>query len=59
MYANFIPISTSEKPADFEIYEVTIDVSLSMGMSSTTESIAPLNLGINLRKYEYPAKSRT
>ena len=42
------------EPADLEIHEVTMDVSLSTETSLTTESIAPLNLGINPGKYEHP-----
>jgi hypothetical protein len=41
-------------PAYLEIDEVTTDASLSMGMSSTTESTIPLNSGINSEKYEHP-----
>ena len=40
------------EPADLEIHEVTIGVSLLMGMSPTTESIAPINPG----KYEHPCQ---
>ena len=39
--------------ADLKIHEVTISVSLSAGTSRTTESIAPLNPEINLKKYEH------
>ena len=41
------------EPADLKIHEVTTGASLSTGTLSTTESIAPLNLGINPRKYEH------
>ena len=41
------------EPADLEIHEVTMDASLSTETSLTTESIAPLNLGINPGKYEH------
>ena len=44
------------KPTDHEIHEVTIDVLLSTETSPTTESIAPLNLKINLKKYEHPCQ---
>ena len=44
------------EPADLEIHEVTISVSLSMGTSPTTKSIAPLNHRINLGKYEHPCQ---
>ena len=40
------------KLSDLEIYEVITGVSLSTGMSPTIESIALLNLRINLEKYE-------
>jgi hypothetical protein len=38
--------------ADLEIHEVTTTASMSTGTSSTTESIASLDLGINPGKYE-------
>jgi hypothetical protein len=38
------------EPADLEIHEVTTGDLLSMGTSPTTESIAPLNPGINPEK---------
>jgi hypothetical protein len=44
------------KPTDLEIHEVTTDALLSMGMLPTTESIAPLNSGINSEKYEHPCQ---
>ena len=44
------------EPADLEIHEVTTDASLTTGTSPTIESIAPLNPGINLRKYEHPCQ---
>ena len=54
--------STSEEPSwtgkNFEIDEVTIDVSLSMGISSTTESIALLNPRKNLEKYKHSCQVR-
>jgi hypothetical protein len=43
-------------PTDLEIYEVTTGASLSTGTSPTTESIAPLNPGINPGKYEHPCQ---
>jgi hypothetical protein len=39
-------MSTSE-PADLEIHKVTTGASLLIGTPPTTESIAPLNYGIN------------
>jgi hypothetical protein len=41
------------EPADYEIHEGTAGASLSTGTSPTTESIAPVNPGINPEKYEY------
>ena len=41
------------EPVDLKIHEVTTDVSLPTGTSPTIESIAPLNLRINLEKYEH------
>jgi hypothetical protein len=42
------------EPADLGIHEVTTGASLSTGMLSTYESIAPLNPEINPEKYEHP-----
>jgi len=44
------------EPTYLEINEVTTDVSLLMGTSPTTESIASLNSKINLRKCEHPCQ---
>ena len=44
------------EPADLEIYEVTTDASLSNETSPTTESMAPLNPGINPEKCEHPCQ---
>jgi hypothetical protein len=41
---------------DLEIHEVTTDASLSRGTSPTTESITPLNPGINPEKREHPCQ---
>jgi hypothetical protein len=42
------------EPTDLEIHEVTTGVSLSMGTSLTTKSIALINSEINSGKYEQP-----
>jgi hypothetical protein len=42
------------KPTDLEIHKVTTGASLSTGTSPTTETIKPINLGINSEKYEHP-----
>jgi hypothetical protein len=42
--------------ADLEIHELTIGISLSTGTSPITESIAPLNPRINLKKYKHPCQ---
>jgi hypothetical protein len=44
------------KPVDLEIHKVITGASLSTGTSSTAESIASLNPGINLGKYEHPCQ---
>ena len=44
------------EPADLEIHKVTTGTSLSTETSPTTESIAPLNPGINPEKYEHPCQ---
>jgi hypothetical protein len=46
------------KPVDLKIHEVTTGASLSTGTSSTAESIAPLNPGIQ-KNASIHAKSRT
>ena len=44
------------EPTDLEIHEVITCALQLTGTSPTTESIAPLNPGINPRKYEYPCQ---
>ena len=44
------------EPADHEIHKVTTGASLSRWTSPTTESITPLNSGINPEKYEHPCQ---
>jgi hypothetical protein len=43
-------------PADLEIYKVTTGALLLTGTSPTTESIAPINPGINREKCEHPCQ---
>jgi hypothetical protein len=42
--------------AYLDIHEVTIGVSVSTETSSITKFTAPLNLRINLEKYEHPCQ---
>jgi hypothetical protein len=42
--------------ADHKIHKVTVCASLSRRASSTSESIMPINLGINPEKYEHPCQ---
>jgi hypothetical protein len=46
------PLKNQVGPTNLEIDKVTTGVSLPTDMSSTTESVAPLNHGINPKKYE-------